>query len=42
MLGTVGFSQDVSHRLRATDAMRLRNTALAALIGGHRWPRCWT
>lgn len=34
LLGTVGFSQDVSHRLRATDAMRLRNTALAALIGG--------
>ncbi len=34
LLGMVGFSQDISHRQRATDAMRLRNTALAALIGG--------
>lgn len=34
LLGTVGFAQDISHRQRATDAMRLRNTALAALIGG--------
>ncbi len=34
LLGTVGFAQDISHRQRAEEAMRLRNTALAALIGG--------
>jgi PAS domain S-box-containing protein len=34
LLGTVGFAQDISHRKRAEEAMRLRNTALAALIGG--------
>ena len=34
LLGTVGFAQDISHRQRAEEAMCLRNTALAALIGG--------
>ena len=34
LLGTVGFAQDISERMRAEEAMRLRNTALSALIGG--------
>jgi len=34
LLGTVGFARDVSERKRAEEAMRLRNTALSALIGG--------
>jgi len=38
LLGTVGFAQDISQRKRAEEAMRLRNTALAALIGGETLP----
>ena len=39
LLGTVGFAQDISQRKQAEEAMRLRNTALAALIGGETLPR---
>ncbi len=38
LLGTVGFAQDISERKRAEEAMRLRNTAMAALIGGETLP----
>jgi len=34
LLGTVGFARDISARLRAENAERLRNAALAAMIGG--------
>lgn len=38
LLGTVGFARDISGRMRAEEAMRLRNAALAGMIGGETLP----
>lgn len=38
LLGTVGFARDISERRRAEEAMRLRNAALAGMIGGETLP----
>ncbi|MBL8429542.1 MAG: EAL domain-containing protein [Dechloromonas sp.] len=39
LLGTVGFARDISERMRTEEAMRLRNAALAAVIGEEPLPR---
>ena len=39
LLGTVGFARDISERLRAEEAMRLRNAALAGMISGETLSR---
>jgi len=38
LLGTVGFARDISGRIRNEEAMRLRNAALAEMIGGATLP----
>lgn len=39
LLGTVGFALDISERVHTEKAMRLRNAALAGMIGGETLPR---